>query len=105
MLPVWVDILTFASIALLAIPAFHINRYARRAARLSALRFEPGFDVLSDIFMKAKTELEEARDGWKPWKAQLLLWGTIAGALAALLSLVDHVHSYIRSSGIPTVHH
>lgn len=99
-LAVWVDILTFASIALLAIPAFHINRYARRAARLSALRFEPGFGVLSEVFVKAKRELEETRDGWKPWKAWLLMLGTIAGALAALLSLADHVHSYMGSAGV-----
>jgi hypothetical protein len=97
-LPIVVDILTFSSLALLAVPAFHVNRYARRAARLSRLRFQPGFSRLNEVYRKALKALEDARDGWKPWKAQLLLWGTIAGALAAIASLVDHLWSYFTAA-------
>jgi hypothetical protein len=44
------DILTFLSICLLAAPAFHINHYALRAARLSKIRFRPGFSKLDQVY-------------------------------------------------------
>lgn len=94
LLPILVDSLTFLSLVLLAVPAWHFNHYAQLSAKLSQLRIQPKVPALAKRYKELKEKAVQLRDEWKPWKARLLLLGTLAGALAAILSLVDHLRSY-----------
>lgn len=94
LLPILVDVLTFLSLVLLAIPAWHINHYAKLAAQLSSLRVELRMSSLAERHRQLREKINKLRDEWKPWKAWFLFLGTIAGALAAVLSMLDHWLTY-----------
>lgn len=84
-----INLLTLLSAACLAVPAWHFNHYAAVAARLSLSRV-----VLKDVALARRhrallDKLHALRDSWKPWKAWLLHVGTVAGLLAAALTIID----------------
>lgn len=98
LLPILVDVLTFASLVLLGVPAWHINHYAKLASRLAQLRLQLKFEPMAERHRQLKEKMNQLRDEWKPWKAWCLFAGTVAGAAAALFSLIDHWLTYHASA-------
>jgi hypothetical protein len=82
------DSLAFASLCCLSVPAWHVNRYARLAARITLNRVRLADPELARRHRALLEKLQRLRDEWKPWKAWCLHVGTSAGLLAALLTVV-----------------
>lgn len=84
-----INLLTLLSAACLAIPAWHFNHYAALAARLSLSRVTLKDEELAKQHGALLAKLQALRDDWKPWKAWLLHAGTVAGLLAAALTVIE----------------
>lgn len=84
-----VDFLTLASAGLLAIPAWHFNRYARLSSRATLHRIRIADAEIARKHQAVLKELQELRDSWKCWKAWCLHIGTAAGLIAAALAAID----------------
>jgi hypothetical protein len=94
------DILALFSAAAFSIPAWYGNRSGHLLVKmnLKSLRLgEPEFQTQYDGLVK---ELQEQRDGWKPWKAWSFYIGTAAGLLAAALVVWTSLHEQAP----PSVH-
>lgn len=84
-----INLLTLLSAACLSVPAWHFNHYAALAARLSLSRVTLKDEELAKRHSALLGKLQALRDDWKPWKALLLHIGTVAGLLAAALTVID----------------
>ncbi len=75
------NVLGLVGVMLLAVPAWHVNRYALLLARLS-----PKVEIRSPAFEQRRAELQRKlqaqRDSWVPWKSWCLVGGTVAAGLS-----------------------
>ena len=88
------DVLALLSVAALSIPAWYANRYGYllikmklKSLRLGAPEFQAQYDGLVQ-------ELQELRDGWKPWKGWCFYIGTAPGLLAAAILAWTTLHEH-----------
>jgi len=93
------DSLAFLSLCFLSVPAWHINHYARLAARVTLTRVELTDPVVKERHSALLKKLSDVRDGWKPWKAWCLHIGTVSGLLAALLTVIVSVSEAMAHAG------
>ena len=93
------DILALLSVVAFAVPAWFANRSGHRLAQidLKGLRLgEPEFQTQYDELVR---ELQEQRDGWKPWKAWCFYIGTVAGLVAAALVIYAGLTEHAAPGG------
>ncbi len=64
------------------------------SSQLAKLRVRLRVKPLAERYRRIRRQVIELRDGWTPWKAWCFIVRTMAGAAAALLSLLDHWLSY-----------
>lgn len=81
------NVVAVVSVGLLAVPAFHVVRYAHLASRVSRKRSRMTAE-LAAIADQAVKDLEALRDRWVFWKFLCLLLGTVAAGLAPVLALL-----------------
>lgn len=88
------NLLGLISVVLLAIPAWHVNRYALLLARLS-----PKVEVRSAAFEQRRADLQRKfqahRDDWVPWKSWCLIVGTIAAGLSAAVPFLPWLLKFL----------
>jgi hypothetical protein len=81
------DILALLSALALAFPAWYANRYGHRLAKMNLGELQLGEPQFQSQYAKLVADLQEQRDGWKPWKAWCFYIGTLAGLIAAAILL------------------
>jgi hypothetical protein len=84
-----IDILGLAGVILLAVPVWHINKYALLASRLANLRVRLDDPTLSARRVQIVQNLRNLQGDWKRWKALCLAFGTAAAAASYALSLIS----------------
>ncbi|SLN33841.1 hypothetical protein [Oceanibacterium hippocampi] len=83
----WSDIAGIVGVLLLAVPAWHVGRYALKAARFAGIR--RNFDAALQAELDATAaELEAIGDRWSYWKFALFVAGTFAAALSYAIPLL-----------------
>lgn len=90
------DALALLSAVALSIPAWYANRYGRLVFKMNLknLRLgEPEFQAQYDELVR---QMQELRDGWKPWKAWCFWIGTAAGVLAAAMLLWNGLYEPVQ---------
>ena len=94
------DALVLISAIALAFPAWYFNRYAHLAAKSNLKNIELGEPEFQEEHKRILEELQTLRDEWRPWKAWCLHIGTVAGLLAAALTLWNGLHEKV----LPAAH-
>jgi uncharacterized membrane protein len=74
-------------VILLAVPAWHVARYALLMARLSGKRDHLGAG-LDSVVTQTMEDLEKLRDSWGMRKFSALIAGTLAAGLSYILPLI-----------------
>jgi hypothetical protein len=94
------DVLALLSALVLAFPAWYANRYGHRLAKMNLGELQLGEPQFQAQYSKLVADLQEQRDGWKPWKAGCFYVGTAAGIVAAIILLNAGLHEPI----VPVAH-
>jgi len=81
------DVLALLSAVAFFFPAWYANRFGHRLARINLNGLRLGEPEFESQYAELQKELQEQRDGWKPWKAWCFYIGTVAGVLAAVILL------------------
>jgi hypothetical protein len=82
-----VNVIGFAGVLCLAVPALHANKYARLVARLAASKAPYKNPAVIAERGKVLVELRELQNAWTRWKANLLLAGVILAGASYLLGI------------------
>lgn len=78
-----------ASVAALAVPALHANKYARLMARLKSSTTNYANQAEQQANRReALKQLAEHRDAWTPRKANCLVGGTVLAALSSAIGVL-----------------
>ena len=88
------DVLALLSAAVFSIPAWYGNRSGHLLVKmdLKNLRLgEPEFQSQYDGLVK---DLQQQRDGWKPWKAWCFWIGTLTAIVAAALVIYSGLNEH-----------
>ncbi len=91
---VWDLVINFVGlcgIACLAVPAQHVNKYARAAAKLASSKTTYADPAMQDNRQAAIKSLRDVRDEWQPWKGKLLILGTVLAGLSYAVGILKSI--------------
>ena len=93
------NLLGLVGVGLLAVPAFHVNKYALLIARLAKPKVNIRAEELERKRKETLAELERLRDGWTPKKARCLVVGTLIAGLSYVVPVIGDIMHAV--SGCP----